>query len=265
MPEWFEGLDAPLLEHVTAKGWNKPAGEVISALAVAHHEAQKFIGSDPASLIRLPKDATDPSYQGLYDKVVSLAVPPDPNGYKFDDVRFKDGTAIREEDAAFFRDVAAKNKMTPAQARNLAAAWAERRDNEAAGSAGNALAAKQANDTALRVRWSSDYDQKAFSASKAIDALQAMGVKVSLDGLDTAGYIAAHDGLVALGAQLNEATIHRGGGIVSNPTNGMTPEAARARFDELKQNREWVGKALTTGTDENTLYQNLLKVMAGPR
>ncbi len=69
---------------------------------------------------------------------------------------------------------------------------------------------------------------------------------------------------MALSASLNEAAIHRGGGIVTDPTTGMTPEAARARFDELKGDHAWVTKALTVGTDESRLYSNLVRVMAGP-
>jgi hypothetical protein len=264
MAEWFETLDAEHQEFVTSKGWNKPASEVVTGIAQAYREAQKFIGSDPSALMKLPKDATDPSYQGIYDRVVGMGLPKTAEEYSFADVRFKNGSTLDAEDTAFLRDIAVKNKLSPTQARAVATDLVARLDNDAAAGAGNDLAAKAANDTALRAAWSSEYDQKAFSASKTVDALAALGIKVSLDGLDVAGNIAAHNGLVALSASLNEAAIHRGGGIVTDPTTGMTPEAARARFDELKQDHTWVSKALSLGTEEARLYANLVRVMAGP-
>jgi hypothetical protein len=264
MPEWFETLDAEHQEFVTSKGWNKPASEVVTGIAQAYREAQKFIGSDPSALLKLPKDAADPSYQGIYDRVVGMGLPKTAEEYQFGEVRRADGTLLGAEAIAAVRDFAFKNKLTPAAAQAMAADMATRADTGAAAKAGNDLAAKAANDTALRAAWSSEYDQKAFSASKTVDALAALGIKVSLDGLDVAGNIAAHNGLVALSASLNEAAIHRGGGIVTDPTTGMTPEAARARFDELKQDHAWVSKALSLGTEEARLYANLVRVMAGP-
>ena len=48
-------------------------------------------------------------------------------------------------------------------------------------------------------------------------------------------------------------------------TAGMTAEEAKAQFDELKQNSDWVAKALEPGTDEAIQFANLQRFMArGP-
>jgi len=46
---------------------------------------------------------------------------------------------------------------------------------------------------------------------------------------------------------------------------GMTAEEAKAQFDELKQNSDWVAKALEPGTDEATQFANLQRFMARGR
>jgi hypothetical protein len=43
---------------------------------------------------------------------------------------------------------------------------------------------------------------------------------------------------------------------------GMTAEEAKVQFDELKQNSDWVAKALEPGTDEATQFANLQRFMA---
>ena len=48
-------------------------------------------------------------------------------------------------------------------------------------------------------------------------------------------------------------------------TAGMTAEEAKAQFDELKQNSDWVAKALEPGTDEAIQFANLQRFMARGR
>ena len=45
----------------------------------------------------------------------------------------------------------------------------------------------------------------------------------------------------------------------------MTAEEAKAQFDELKQNSDWVARALEPGTDEATQFANLQRFMARGR
>ena len=45
----------------------------------------------------------------------------------------------------------------------------------------------------------------------------------------------------------------------------MTAEEARVQFDELKQNSDWVAKALEPGTDEATQFANLQRFIARGR
>lgn len=262
MPEWFEDLDADALADVTAKGWNKPAGEIVSAIFNSHREAQKYIGSDPSMIVKLPKDAADPTYASIRDRVVGMGLPKDAAEYTFDDVKFKDGTPISPEDQAFIRELAVKYKMPLDAAREFAQATASRADAFAEAAGAGAASAKAANDAHLKGRWGMEYDQKALLAANGVDALKTLGVNVSLDGLAGDTYVAAMNGLGALGGQLKEHAILKGGGALHNPTDGMTSDQARVRFEDLRQNPEWASKALTPGTTEAGYLSDLQRIIA---
>lgn len=242
MAEWHEILDADTAAYVTNKGWNKPAGEVIADIFKSQRSAESLIGSDPSAIFKLPKDAADPSYANIYERVVGLGLPKSADEYKFDGVAFKDGTVIADEDAAFIRGIAAANKLTPAQARGMAAAWVERTDNEVAAGAGNDATATAAKDAALRSAWSLDYDRNSAGAATVLDALKAKGVNVSFEGLDPAAHVAQMSALFSLSQELKESPILRGGGAPQAFVQ-MTRDAATARLAELYRDPVWGQKA----------------------
>ncbi len=143
MAEWFETLDAETLAHATAKGWNVPDAAAAAAAAVkAHHGAEKLIGHPADQVLKLPKDAADPSYQSVYDRVVGMSTPKDPAEYKFDGVKFKDGTDLAEEDRTFVRKMATKYKLPTTVAAGIAADLAARADAAYRGARGAAGAAR---------------------------------------------------------------------------------------------------------------------------
>jgi hypothetical protein len=266
MSEWYETLEAPLLEHVTAKGWNKPAADVISAAAMAHYEAQKLIGAPADQVLRMPKDASDPTYATVYDRIVSLSAPKSADEYKFDDVKFRDGAAFEPEDAAWLREYATANKLTVQATRDLASRMVARTEAGLDGAAAQETAAKTANAAALQAAWSTQHDTNLVASTNATEGLKALGIPVEklFDGLPPDAYVAAQNGLVKLANQLREATFHGGGNAPPrNDFAGMTPQDARAKFVELSANREWGAKALQIGTQEATYLANLQRIMVG--
>lgn len=262
MPEWFETLDAEHLEHATAKGWNKPAADVVGSILQSHRALERMVGVPADQVLKLPKDASDPTYQAAFDRIVSMSVPQNADGYKIDGVKFKDGTDLSADDLAFVRTVAAKYKLPESAARGLAVELAARSDAFEASDAERVNLGRVANDTALTSAWGVDKSQKQFAASQAVDALKALGMHVADGaGMEPQAYVAHMNALVALAGQLSEHAILRGGGQPSDPTTGMTPQTARARFDELKANPEWIVKALTPGTSEADLLGKLQRAM----
>jgi hypothetical protein len=267
LAEWFEGLDPEHLEHATAKGWNKPlTPEIATGIVQAHRAAEKLIGTDPSLLLKLPKDASDPTYQSAYDRIVGMSVPKTPEEYKFDGIRFKNGSEFDADDQQFIRGLATKYKLPAAVARGIAEEMVGRAEANFDATNGQNETAKAGSMAALRGTWGADYDKNAFAASQAVDALKELGLAVPTgEGLDAPNFVKHMDGLVRLGAQLREANILRGSNVPRDETAGMNAEQARAHFDELKGNREWITKALTPGTAEGKVLQNLQRIMAQGR
>jgi hypothetical protein len=243
MAEWYETLDADSLTHAASKGWNKPAGEVVADIFKSHRSAQSLIGSDPAAIVKLPKDATDPSYASIYDRVVGLGLPKSADEYKFDGIKFKDGTEFDAEDQALVRKIATTYKLTPAQARGVAAELAANHDAALEAGAGSSATAKAANDAALHSAWATDYDRNAAGASTVLDALKAKGVNVSFDGLDPAAHVAQMSALFQLSQELRESPMLRGASGNTAAAQPMTREQATAKIAELSNDRAWGDKA----------------------
>ncbi len=267
MPEWYEeGLQPEDIADITAKGWNKPVTpELARTIVQSYRTASQLLGVPADQIIRVPKDASDPLYNVAFDRVVGLSIPKTPDEYKFDGIVFKDGTQLDADDQAFVRDFAVKNKLPLPAARALAQELVNRTDSGAEAEASAAAAAQAAREGALVAAWGSSADTNKAAAAKAVDGLQALGIKVDLSGVDATGYVAAMSGLAKLSAQLGEAPL-LGAGTGTPSTSqvtGMTAADARNKFEELRGNMDWVNKALTPGTSEAAYFNDLQRVMAG--
>jgi hypothetical protein len=265
MPEWFESLEPAMVEQVTAKGWNKPAADVVADIFKSHSAAQSVIGSDPAAIIKLPKDATDPAYQAVYDRVMGLAAPKDPAGYVFDGIKYKDGSALDADDQAFIRDIAAKHKLPLSVATSLATELVQR--TEAAYEAGelHRTTVTGAQTAALAGAWGIEKDQRSFKAAQAVEALKSLGLVVpDTSGLEGTDYVKHMNGLVTLAGQLGEAAVLRGGGGGSgDPMSGMTSAQAQEQLNRNKEDAAWVKKALFEATsDEAKQFARLQQIIA---
>jgi hypothetical protein len=255
---WYSGLDADVQAHVTGRGWHeKTPVEAAVEAAKSHFAAQKLIGVPPEQVIRLPKDATDPSYQGIYDRVVGMGVPQKPEDYKFP-------ATVAEADQAFVREIAVKYKLPEAAAMGLAADLRERGEGSAAAQANAAETTKAANQVALRTAWGGSYDQNAFSATRAAEGIGFTDEVLSaMAGLPAEKYVANMNALLKLSQQLNEATILRGGNPVRDPTAGLSQEQARERMKQLQDDKAWGAKFLAGDADTMAEFQKLTRLMVG--
>lgn len=255
---WYSTLDADTQAHVTGRGWHeKPAAEVAIEASKSHYAAQKLIGVPPESVIKLPKDATDPTYQGIYDRVVAMGVPQKAEDYKFP-------ATVAEADQAFVREIAVKYKLPEAAAQGLAADLRERGETTANTSAAAAETTKAANQVALRTAWGGQYDQNAFSATRAAEAAGfTPEVLAGMAGLPAEKYVANMNAFLKLSQQLNEATILRGGAPVRDPTAGLSQEQARERMTQLQNDKAWGSKFLAGDAETVAEFQKLTRLMVG--
>ncbi len=263
MPEWFEGLDQELLDHATKKGWNKPLDpEVATGILKSHFNAEKMTGVPADQLIRVPKGPDDPNYQSVYERIAGLGTPKDPSGYDFSPVRFKDGSPLEADDVDFVRGLAAELKLPVHAARVIAAKLADRTEAVTAAGAAITETGKQMNDAAIRAAWGQDYDQKAFSATRAAEAVGfTPEVLAAMAKLPPTEYVVNMNALVKLGTQMNEAAMLRGGRAPTDTTAGMTPEQARARIDELRTDQRWLQQFAAGDSAAQALFRQLTERM----
>ncbi len=258
MAEWYEGLDADTLAHATTKGWNalKPEEAAVAAIK-AHAGAEKLIGHPADQVLKLPKDAADPAFQAVYDRVAGMVTPKTPEEYKF-------GEGTKEEDAAFVRKIAVEQKLSIPAATAIANELATRNAASAANNEAATATTKAANQAHLMAAWGADYDRKSFSAT---NAAQAAGLPASIlqhiATLPAEEYRKGMDALVALGEKMGEAAMLRGGGVqTSNPTAGMTPADARARLSALGEDKVWGTKFRAGDVEARTLWTQLCTIVA---
>ncbi len=260
-PAWHAGLAPEELAHATTKGWDKlDAGLAAAAAAKAHFGVEKFMGVPPENVIVAPKDVNDPGYQSAYDRIVGLGAPKDAAEYKFD------GLTIGDKDAEFVRNLAFTNKLSAPQARNLAAEFLR---HAAAGTANDEQQVeitKGANNVALRQHWNTDYDMKNFAVSKVAEALGLPPeVVASFSTLPTPAHVKTMDALFSLSNQLNEAVMLRGGVQPRDPTAGMSPDQAQARYNTLKEDKGWVTRYLANDAAAVAEFTKLHEIMYPPR
>ncbi len=207
---WFDGLDEDLKSHIVSKGLDKLDPTAAARKAVEMHRgAEKLIGADPSSLAKLPKDAADPNYAPLYERLANMAVPKEPAGYTFEGVKFKDGAEVPDTFANMIRETATELKLSPSAAKSLAArmvAYVDKVDMDEGEAGKAALAASQ---TELRQTWGSNYDLNLFKIQRVSEMLGwDRAVTDTLN--NTVGGTKVMSGLLELANRMGEAEYLKG-------------------------------------------------------
>jgi len=228
MAEWHEGLDPALVEHATAKGWIKEgvgAEDVAKEAVKAHYAIQKYVGVPAEQLVKLPKDASDPSYADAYKRVVEMGAPKDPKDYSFDGVK-----GIGEEDAAFVRGLAAELKLPVNAAASLAQKIVERAEGTASAQAEKNAMTLAAEQAILRSTWGANYDLNLFRVGRVAETLG--WDKDTVDKLNnTVGGTKVLNGLLQLSGKMSEAAFLKG--ETGGGEGAMTREQATEKKAQL--------------------------------
>lgn len=231
---WTEGLASEIVGFAQSKGWDKlPPAEAAAQAIGSYREAQGFIGADPKSLVRLPKDASDEAgYAALWER---LGVPKEAKDYDFGEVKIGDEPAPADW-LDWARNTALSLHLPKDQAPAFAQALAKQMNDAATAQAAETTAALQAERDELTKNWGQNFEANKFIAKqgaaklgldeKAVDALE----KVT-------GYAKTMEALRRVGVMSGEANFVSGDG----KGNGvMTRDQAIARKAELEQDTAWV-------------------------
>ena len=220
---WYDTLPDPVKAHITNRGHNtEDAPTAAAKLAEAHYAAQRLIGVPAEQIVRLPKDANDPSYVDAYKRVAALGVPKTAEEYTFE--------GVAEEPAARARALAFKLGLPAHQATGLAAELvAADALAEAKAKATNDVNAA-ADQATLRAAWGANYDLNLFKANRVVEALG--WDKATVDKMQaTVGGNALLNGLLNLAGKMDEAVILRDSGGSRTPT--LTRDQAVTRKTEI--------------------------------
>lgn len=261
-PTWFSTLDADTQAHITGKGWEKlePAAAAAEA-SKAHLAAQKFIGVPAEQLLKLPKDASDPTFQAAYDRIFGMVPARTAEDYKFEGVELPEGDQKR------IRDLAVKHKLPPAVALDFAADLSARTRDAVAVETSGKETTKAANVAHLRAAYGADHDFKLFGAQRAVEAAGLpASILEHIMTLPQEDYRKGMDALVALGQRMNEVPMHRGTGApLVDPTLGLTLEAAAERLKAYTTDAGLRAKFIANDTETVANWTKLTAIVAGGR
>lgn len=259
---WYDGIDAEIMGHAQTKGWDlKDPKVAFSAAVQAYKGVEKQIGIPADQIARIPKDAADPGWSDLWQR---LGAPKDAAEYKFDAVKFRDGSPIEDTVAEKFRSFAAANHLPASTASAFAQFIADLADEDAASAATEAAARLGAEEATLKRNWGTSYDTNVFLAQKAVDAL---GLPKDLFEVirDHSGYAAAMDAFRSLGVRMGEAEFLGGGANrPGGSTAGMTRDQAVDRLATLKNDQAWVDRWMKGDAAAAKEFQDLTKIVVGP-
>jgi hypothetical protein len=256
---WYDALEPEERQHVTSKGFDKFVGDDIpKMLYQSYRNVEKMIGIPQEQLAYIPKDASDPKWGELYER---LGAPKEAAGYDFAGAKFKDGAPAPEDFVAAVRDIAVKNHLTVAQAQAVAAGYmtfSEAIDEQAEREASTRLGAEQ---LAVKTNWGANYQMNEFIAGKGAETLgldkdMVTAIQAQL------GYQKTMDMLLATGQKLNEAGMYKGNGGADG-VKGLTQAQAVTRKAELMIDQNWVKRFLSSDRDALREMSDLNTIIVG--
>ncbi len=219
---WYDAhtQDAGLREYVKTKGWDGFESTVKS-----YQNAEKLIGADPNTIVRLPKAGDAEAQRALYARLV---MPEAADKYDIDQ------SADLPLDANYMqwaRGEFHKLGLSNDQAKNLTTAHNEYIRQALAQEAKDYELGVQSDAAALKREWGGGYDRMMLRAEAAVKALGFTGEMI--DGLEQAvGYAGVMKFMAELGAKVGEDKLPSGDGKPGGFSGALTPQEAKAQWDQ---------------------------------
>lgn len=258
---WYQGVagvDDAMIGHLKNQGWDtKPANEVAVLATKSWKEAEKFIGAPAAEILRLPKEANDPAWRGVYER---LGAPKEAKDYDFSTVKRTDGTTLDEGLTAALRDVSHRRGLSKDAATDLAAAVVKYDDGKVTAAKAEATAKLAEEKAALKKSWGANEAANMFIAQRAA---QALGMKPEVvSALESvAGYAAVFEMFRQIGTKIGEDKFVQG--QQGNQGGVMTREEAVAKKADLMRDKAWAKRYLDGGLAEKREMTSLNVIISG--
>lgn len=246
---WFSSFsDDNLKGYVQSKNFKTP-----EALAKSYQNLESMVGEDRAgNTVVLPKTREDvEAWNAIYDK---LGRPGKPDGYQLEVPEGIDPTFSKEASETFH-----KLGLTAEQGQNLAQWW----NGKAAGMQEAINAQKQAQfkaeDEALRNEWGPKFVE---NVAKARNAQKVLGMdEATVDTIAGAlGHRATMNLLEKIG-RLSSEDKFIGGDGASGSVGSMDISQARYEMQKLKNNPDFIKKALSGDLDAKAQVERLTNII----
>lgn len=267
---WFqgmEGVDAEFTGYLTNRGWDKlDAPKAAFEAAKAHRELHKLHGVTADRLIRLPEKLDDP--EAMAPVWQRLGKPTDAKDYDFSAIKFKDGTEIDQTFADTMRATLFKLNVPKDAAPQIVREIVNQIDAAEANDAAERASSLAADKQALEKSWGANAAANRLIAQNALRALlPASGMSPdkfaeAMSAMESVvGYAGLHNILLTIGQKIGEDKFIGGHGV--NNDGVMSKEQAQARINELKADKDWVGRWMKGGSAEKREFDNLTRLIAG--
>lgn len=257
-PAWHAELaDWPSLQ---ARGWDKlDAPTAAAAIAKSYRELQQLHGGLAAGdVVPLPKAGDAEAAKAFWAR---LGAPAAPDGYKFDDIKFSDGTSVDQAFADQLRSAAAATHMPASMFDSFVRQMLPHMEQAEANERVSQQAAAQASRQALEAEWGPNILRNKFIASRAMEALGLPAEAVAaLEGLPGVGYQGVMNMMLKLGEQMGEARFVSSG---TASATALTRDQARAQLAALGRDENWVKRWASGGVAEAKQKSDLTAIIAG--
>jgi hypothetical protein len=240
---WYGTMPDEVRGFVENKGWRNPEDAVSGYINL-----EKFLGADKAGRgLVLPKDDNPDEWNQIYDK---LGRPKSPEEYNLN---------VPEGDTGEFAQMAAKTfhelGLTAKQAEALSGWYNEQSQTMMQSQQDAMLQQSESEIESLKQEWGPKFDEKVAAGQRAAREF-GVGADILEKIESSVGARAMIDFFSQVGQLIGEDKFVNG---ESSGKFGMSPEAARSRISQLKNDTEWSSKYLNGNADARAELERLMK------
>lgn len=251
-PAWYSGVqDESLRGLAELKGWDNPEKALNS-----YRNLEKLTGLPPERLLKIP-EPDDAAGMAEINKRFGWAPPENVDGY---DVQFPEGTP--EGYSKGVKELLHKHGIPAEKAKAVFSEVFALQAQEAASAEQTLQVAHDTDMAKLKSEWGGNWDELAQLADRAQKELAPkMGLDEGLLSVltDVLGPARTLRMFAGLGSSMGEAKFVEGNAAAPS---AMTPDAARARLQQLGQDRDWFKRFESGDVNARAEWTRLNQVLA---
>lgn len=258
---WYEGkADAETIGWMQNKGWDKDPVVTAIEASKARREAERFLGTSPEHLLKLPKDATDEA--GWTAVRQRLGAPKEAKEYDLSGVKHADGKDLDPAFTDTMRNALHKIGAPKDTGPEVVKAVVKYLGDEAAAKASMKAATLQTERADLAKEWGTNMEFNRLTAMQGAKRAVGSDEKAAqvISAMEQAvGYKATMEFWRKIGSGTTEDTFVEAG----SGGSPVTMNGAKARIAELANDPEWNARYLKGMPKERQEMDSLIALVHG--